>query len=112
MEDITRHIVAAGTINWEMEYGSTTCNLEMGSRAMTPATDDEGDPLKTLGVEPSSSYHSPYFQCNNSFCFSVSPNDREFMDIHRMKYIKRMGGAVVGIGTRIGKCVSSRKGTP
>jgi hypothetical protein len=84
--------VDARTIYWEMEYGTTTCNLKTGGSTITPVTDDDGDPLETLGLNRKTpSNYSPRCQYNNSFCFPISPNDREFMDIHRMKYIKRKG---------------------
>jgi hypothetical protein len=38
MEDISKHMVAARAIDWEMEYGTATYNLEMGGSAATPAT--------------------------------------------------------------------------
>jgi hypothetical protein len=48
--NIAKHKVAARTINWEMEYCTTTCNIETGGSVATPATENEGDPLDTLGV--------------------------------------------------------------
>jgi hypothetical protein len=50
MENIAKHIVTSRTFNWEMEYSTSTCNVETGSSAANPATDNEGDPLVILGV--------------------------------------------------------------
>jgi hypothetical protein len=92
VEDIASHIVNARTINWEMEYGATTCNLETGVSAATPDTDDEGDPICAVGVhKPPQSRYSLCRQGNNSFCFPISPNEREVMDIPYEMYQKKGG---------------------
>jgi hypothetical protein len=57
MKDITGHMMAARNIDWEMEYGTTTSNLETGGSATPPATDDEGDPLETLDVHRPTQYN-------------------------------------------------------
>jgi hypothetical protein len=92
MEDIAKHMVDVRTIDWEMEYGSATYNLKTGGGATNPASDDESDPIQTLDVhQPTPSNLSPRRHGNKSSCFPISHNDREFIDIHRIKYMDRKG---------------------
>jgi hypothetical protein len=67
-------------------------NIETSGSATTPATDDEGDPIETVDMyQPTPYMYSTRRQGDNCFCFRILPNDREFMDIHRMKYIEGKG---------------------
>jgi hypothetical protein len=93
-EDIA--FIAVNSIDWQTVYGNSILDAIDAGTTHTPSDSDnkDEDVFDQLGVPNRSANISPIKDLAVT-CHPISPFDKEFMDLHEIKYITKKGGESV-----------------
>jgi hypothetical protein len=86
---IVNHFIQARSISWEDLYGNSI--LDLDSQAQGNKSDDDDNIMHQLGVLNTASDQLSPMKAAVHVCNPCSQFDKEFMDNHEIKYLKKKG---------------------
>jgi hypothetical protein len=86
-ESIANHFIQARSIRWEALYGKSI--LDLDSQTPGNESDDDDNIMNQLGVLNTASDRLSPMKAVVDMCNPCSPFDTEFVDNHKIKYLKK-----------------------
>jgi hypothetical protein len=90
-EDIAIRFIAANSLDWQSLYGNSVLDAIDSGATYTPSDSDDEDIFDQLGVPNRSANLSP-IKDPAVTCHPTSPFDKEFMALHKIKFLAKKGG--------------------